>query len=523
MTAQTFAKEKSLIPSHVRRSNTSEQFLEDISEAIQIPEGRYEEAANRYKSLKTWLTRNESILKYYNPEVSLQGSFKLGTVIKPVCEEEEYDIDLVCTTALTKSRITQERLKVMLGAEIQGYAKAHNMQDPESKRRCWRVQYAQDAQFHLDALPAIPESELPRLLLEGRGVDKDLISSAIAITDEEHQQYRNISEDWPSSNPEGYSKWFYGRMQAVFHARRMVLAEAAGKREEEIPEYKVKTPLQSAIQILKRHRDMTHDGEIEDRPISIIITTLAAKAYGQETTISGALYSILSGMECHIENRNGEYWIPNPTNPEENFADKWKEFPIRREKFFEWLERAKTDFVELASLMDKREIAEAMAPVLGKRLVESAINRQQKALLEAYSYSPLRILDPEHRKKPKWEMALVNGKTAKISAHRKQLAGFRKINIESDGVALPKGCKLNFVAETNVSEPYDVYWQVVNTGSQAREKKDLRGEFGLSTAELGSNVRQETTAYKGSHSVECFIIKKDVCVARSGQFVVNIR
>ena len=179
MTTQTLAKEKPLIPSHVRRSNTSEQFLEDIAEAIQIPEGRYEEAVNRYKSLKKWLTRNESTLKDYNPEVSLQGSFKLGTVIKPICEEEEYDIDLVCTTALTKSRVSQKRLKAMLGVEIHGYAKAHGMQDPESKRRCWRVQYAQDAQFHLDALPAIPEAELPRLLLEIRGVGKELVGSSL--------------------------------------------------------------------------------------------------------------------------------------------------------------------------------------------------------------------------------------------------------------------------------------------------------------------------------------------------------
>jgi len=516
----TATKERPVPLSKINRSASAEQFLEDIAEAIQIPEGRYEEAANRYKSLKEWLTRDQSILKDYNPEVSLQGSFKLGTVVKPVCEEEEYDIDLVCTTALTKSRITQERLKMMLGAEITGYAQAHGMQRPEPKRRCWRVQYAQEAQFHLDALPAIPEAELRRLLLEVQGVGKELTSTAIAITDEEHPQYRNISDDWLTSNPEGYSRWFYGRMQAVFRARRMVLAEAIGKREEDIPEYKVKTPLQSAIQILKRHRDMTHDGEKEDKPISIIITTLAAKAYAQETTISGALYSILSDMENHIENRGGVDWVPNPTNPQENFADKWQELPIRREKFFEWLEQAKADFAELAGLTDKREIAEAMAPVLGHRLVEQAINEKSQRRTHGKPNFLMRLLNPPHRKKPEWPQEINKRVEIKAEVRRN---GFRKQPLISDSPALPKYCDLFFTAATNVPEPYEIYWQVVNTGAQAKDLGQLRGGFDFSTTELGRNTRKESTRYKGSHSVECFIVKNDVCVARSGQFVVNIR
>jgi hypothetical protein len=64
---------------------------------------------------------------------------------------------------------------------------------------------------------------------------------------------------------------------------------------------------------------------------------------------------------------------------------------------------------------------------------------------------------------------------------------------------------------------------VVNTGAQAKDVGQLRGGFDFGTAQLGKNIRKESTRYKGSHSVECFIIKNDVCVARSGQFVVNIR
>jgi hypothetical protein len=265
---------------------------------------------------------------------------------------------------------------------------------------------------------------------------------------------------------------------------------------------------------------MTHDGEIEDRPISIIITTLAARAYGQETTISVALYSILSGMENYIENRNGEDWISNPTNPQENFADKWKDFPIRREKFFEWLERAKADFIELARLTEQREIAESMSPVLGLRLVEQAINKKSQLRTNRKPIFLMHLLNPPHRKKPEWPQEISKKVEIKAEVRRN---GFRKQPLESDSTALPTHCDLFFTATTNVPEPYEIYWQVVNTGAQAKDVGQLRGGFDFGTAQLGKNIRKESTRYKGSHSVECFIIKNDVCVARSGQFVVNIR
>jgi hypothetical protein len=82
----------------------------------------------------------------------------------------------------------------------------------------------------------------------------------------------------------------------------------------------------------------------EHKPISIIITTLAAHAYSGEQSLSQTLRAILKGMADHIEYREGTAWIANPVNPEENFADKWPEEPKKQENFFAWLERARRDF-----------------------------------------------------------------------------------------------------------------------------------------------------------------------------------
>ena len=55
----------------------------------------------------------------------------------------------------------------------------------------------------------------------------------------------------------GYAAWFRDRMKPQFEARRRALAESLRASVEDIPEYRVKTPLQQAIQLLKRHRDMS--------------------------------------------------------------------------------------------------------------------------------------------------------------------------------------------------------------------------------------------------------------------------
>lgn len=73
-----------------------------------------------------------------------------------------------------------------------------------------------------------------------------------------------------------------------------------------------------------------------DRPPSILITTLAARAYAGERDLFTATRNALDGMDKYIENRDGKWWVPNPAHEEENFADKWNEYPERRDAFLQW-------------------------------------------------------------------------------------------------------------------------------------------------------------------------------------------
>lgn len=509
-------------------SEDAESLLEDLADQLEVPESRYQAAERSYKSLGDWLKRPESTLSAHDCTVFPQGSFRLGTVIKPADDSEHYDLDVVCEIEIRKTDISQEQLKTLLGAELKAYAKRYNMSAPDDCRRCWTMNYADGAQFHMDVLPALPDGSRQRLLLEASGLDSRFSSMALAITDKTHPSYRQITRDWPASNPKGYSDWFRSQMAEMFKARResMRLVEAKTSVEE-IPEFRVRTSLQAAIKILKRHRDVRYDGDPEHRPISIILTTLAARSYGQEVRIADALYGILQRMDHYIERRGQVDWVSNPTDGRENFADKWVTYPERREAFYEWLTAAREDFSAIRGLTSKDELVDMLAPRMGRSLVEAAANRRQpKTLLEkakvgvkAAQQSLTRLFQAPHREPLKWP-ALRRGEVEIVSVSVKRVG--RPFAVRSDGYPLPKGCELTFKAKTNIGSPFEVYWQVVNSGREATAAGDLRGGFYDGRIEAGHLTRRETTRYRGSHSIECFIVKDGYCAARSGPFIVNI-
>lgn len=357
-------------------TKSAEQYLAALADELEISQGRYDEACRSYASLGDWLHRPASSVLRYDPQVYVQGSFRLGTAIRPLNGDEDYDVDSVCVLqSLGTGNLSQETLKHMVGAEIEAYRRSKAMDKPlKEGNRCWVLTYADEAQFHMDIVPAIPNAVQQRMLLEAAHLDARWSETAIAITDRRLLNYRAISHDWQRSNPKGYAEWFRLRMGAVFERRRRVLAEAVHASVEDIPEYRVRTPLQSAIMILKRHRDGMFADRYDERPISVIITTLAAHAYNGEEKVSDALYSILANMDRFIERVGGQCIIRNPSDPLENFADKWPFHPEREDAFFEWLDQARHDFAQLGAQVERRRLVESVAPRMGA-VAEKAASR----------------------------------------------------------------------------------------------------------------------------------------------------
>jgi len=122
----------------------AEETLEALAEELEIPQHRYEDAERSYRSLGDWLNRENSSIRQYEPQVHVQGSFGLGTVIPPIADDEHYDVDAVCEfRKLTKGQLSQQELKRLLGNEIKLYAVSQNMKRPvEERRRCWMLVYS---------------------------------------------------------------------------------------------------------------------------------------------------------------------------------------------------------------------------------------------------------------------------------------------------------------------------------------------------------------------------------------------
>lgn len=360
-----------------RLAKSHDDILEAMADALDIPPSKFEEAKNRYEAIGNWLDRPESTLADYEPAISPQGSFLLGTVTRPLTDSEEYDVDLGCQLKATKTDFTQKSLKEAVGYEVALYAKAQAMAEPEEHRRCWRLIYAASAQFHMDIVPSLPDAPRYQAELLKHGyrdiaLDAALTGQAIAITDNTFPNYDVPADDWPQSNPLGYAAWFRSRMRFQLTLRKKAFAERERitASVDEIPDYKVKTPLQRAIQLLKRHRDCMFAQDCEHKPISIILTTLAAHAYNEEPTIAGALQSILTGMDRFIEDRGGTAWVANPVNPAENFADKWAEVPSKRANFYRWLDQARQDFALYLRASNFDQVPQALRDRLGSGLVE---------------------------------------------------------------------------------------------------------------------------------------------------------
>ena len=65
------------------------EILETLGETLDITKTQYEAAVSSYGAVGDWLAKPESSLAPYTPIIRPQGSFMLGTMIKPICDEDD--------------------------------------------------------------------------------------------------------------------------------------------------------------------------------------------------------------------------------------------------------------------------------------------------------------------------------------------------------------------------------------------------------------------------------------------------
>jgi hypothetical protein len=382
-------------------NQTRNRIINELAASIDIPDSAYATADVRYKDIGKWFSRQESACGSFNPHVYPQGSFRLGTVIKPVHADVGYDLDIGCRlrAGISKTTHTQKQLKQLVGSDLEAYRVARQVEERiEEKHRCWRLKYADSIQFHIDTVPSIPETEERRqLILESmvRAGVTDPLSRAVtqhtgAITDNRDPNYDIINPAWRVSNSEGYALWFESRMKLAMQLLETRAIQVRAAKLDDLPTYRWKSPLQRCVQILKCHRDLMYADNPDNKPISVIVTTLAGEAYQAEVEIADALDRILSDMGSKV--RTSKPRVPNPVNPAEDFADKWGTPQYRHlnleENFWKWLKQAQSDFALISNSRSVESLTEMVKAKFGITLNHEGLEERLGFGAAAISTTP---------------------------------------------------------------------------------------------------------------------------------------
>lgn len=327
------------------------EWLEALGATLDLSETRLETARSAYESIGAWLA-NGAHPWLQDAAITPHGSTALGTAVSPL-SGDEFDVDAMLHLPLVPPQAAPRTVKAVVGARLREHATYAAML--EEKARCWRLSYAGD--FHLDLTPSIdcPPVAPPAVVVPDRPLER-----------------------WLPSNPRGFRDWFDRRaaLAPVAHESDRVLA----KRGTVAP-FPVQTGrrgvLRRVVQILKRHRDQrfADTPSADARPISIIITTLAAHAY-EHVVLSQSfdndfdvVVATVRAMPAFIRREAGpgeRYRVENPTVRGENFADKWNRDPALPEAFFVWHERACRDLERLFELQGEDQLARHLNETFGR-------------------------------------------------------------------------------------------------------------------------------------------------------------
>lgn len=351
--------------------------LERICQSLELTDTQLAMAKARYEAVGRWLSEG-SDPKLRSAAIYSQGSISLGTTVRPL-GVTEFDVDLVCHLAELTSAESPGEIKRLIGNRLRD--NGHYREIIEEKPRCWRINYANE--LHLDITPSVLN---PTCSQGGELVpDKRL-------------------KTWKETNPKGYRQWFDIRaeLQPRFNLKKAQFAEARAGVEAFPEPTQFKGILKRCVQLFKRHRDVYFSKKGRDlAPISIIITTLAAKSYAH--CVSNFIYdaeidvliSVLRLMPKFIETLpidGGKlFFVWNETTHGENFAEKWNTNRRLPQAFYDWNARAISDFENLAGITGLDRIGKELALSFGEAPVNKALSGLTGAISDARSSKLLSV------------------------------------------------------------------------------------------------------------------------------------
>lgn len=353
------------------------KIVEELTKNLDISEDMFKDAESKYLSVAEYLGKSTNQL-LQNAYIYPQGSINLRTVVKPI-GKEEFDIDLVLSLPKVSNEHNPNDILKLIGDRLKD-EKSIYKDKVSSLKRGWRINYS--GNFHLDITPSINN---PFVEAE----EYYYTDTAELVPDKE-------LKSWKHSNPRGFEKWFSEiaskipifviKNIRVLDSKMLSLEETdlESYTIEEIPDNnQYKGLLRRTIQLLKRHRDFYFNERNKPfsdfKPISVVITTLATKSYKkiiddklEYSCPFDMLKDIVGNMHKFIK-VNDEYKIVNPTNENENFAEKWNKDIKYVEAFATWQKAAYDELIELQKQIGLDKISLILEKSYGKDSAVSTI------------------------------------------------------------------------------------------------------------------------------------------------------
>jgi len=312
--------------------------IDKIIAALELTPAQYHDATESYKAVAAALQKLHPLL---SPNIQPQGSMRAGTTVRPL-RDDRFDLDMICKLLISGKQCTPEQVYNLVWAALGRNETYRHMR--RRKNCCIRLEYAPERKFYLDITPAVPDWAH---------------TDSLYVPDRERKE-------WSSSHPIGFCDgWFLKVAEILPTIRRQLLARAGLSESmvlanasyvERMPEFGEfeKTPLQRIVQMLKRDRDEYFQEDFAHRPSSILLTTIITRSYSSLVSEPvGDLLEFVVKVVVKLAEfisvvgapGSQEFYVMNPLNAQENFAEGWSEEHYKR--FGVWHRRMATGLQKL--------------------------------------------------------------------------------------------------------------------------------------------------------------------------------
>lgn len=440
-------------------------FNDFMNHQVNLGEARIERLDGHVSAIRGFLSSGSG--EIYDNFVALtpQGSYAHGTIINPVADNDEFDADVL----LELEEVAGWEAKDYVAATYQRFRESGTYRDKVHRRtRCVVIDYAGD--FHMDVVPYLIRGGEPY------------------VTNRKLNLYER-------TNPEGYSEWL--------DAQNRITGGQLAK----------------VIRIGKYLRDLKNTFSVPSVIFSILLGERVSNVAlwsdpDHYKNLPTALVSLFEDLSSYLQANDTMPNIEDPSCPGETYNHRWNP-----ELYANFRNQIKTYSIWMRDAYNEtdRELSyDKWRRVLGAEfgLVLAKTSLAGSGIAETRSHDTVQDLESDRGIPIRIDPTVSFRLSGRVRA-----AGVAKAYyLPQRGNYAEKHRTIDFsISNCTVTEPYDVYWKVRNTGREAASVNQLRGEI---VVDAGERSRWETTSYIGRHYVEAYLVKGGICIARDRQAVI---